>query len=131
LLIVVCTFSFGHCVVCSSSIYGFWLLLWYLVAIVLYVLLLYRFWLLLWYLVAIVLYVLLLYTDSDCSFGHNGYKIPKEQSESVYRRRTYNTMATRYQRSNQNQYIEEHTTQWHLSSPPVLSGVRVTRSLIV
>ena len=25
-----CTFSFGHCVVCSSSIYGFWLPLWYL-----------------------------------------------------------------------------------------------------
>ena len=25
-----CTFSFGHCVVCSFSIYGFWLLLWYL-----------------------------------------------------------------------------------------------------
>jgi hypothetical protein len=27
-----CTFSFGHCVVCSYSIYGFWLLLplWYL-----------------------------------------------------------------------------------------------------
>ena len=25
-----CTFSFGHCVVCSSSIYGFGLLLWYL-----------------------------------------------------------------------------------------------------
>ena len=24
------TFSFGHCVVCSSSIYGFWLHLWYL-----------------------------------------------------------------------------------------------------
>ena len=24
-----CTFSFGHCVVCSSSIFGFWLLLWY------------------------------------------------------------------------------------------------------
>ena len=23
-------FSFGHCVVCSSSIYGFWLPLWYL-----------------------------------------------------------------------------------------------------
>ena len=23
-------FSFGHCVVCFSSIYGFWLLLWYL-----------------------------------------------------------------------------------------------------
>jgi hypothetical protein len=26
----ICTFSFGHCVVCSSSIYGFWLPLWYL-----------------------------------------------------------------------------------------------------
>ena len=25
-----CTFSFGHCVVCSSSIYWFWLPLWYL-----------------------------------------------------------------------------------------------------
>jgi hypothetical protein len=25
-----CTFSFGHCVVCSSSMYGFWLSLWYL-----------------------------------------------------------------------------------------------------
>jgi hypothetical protein len=25
-----CTFSFDHCVVCSSSMYGFWLLLWYL-----------------------------------------------------------------------------------------------------
>jgi hypothetical protein len=25
-----CTFSFGHCVDCSSSIYGFWLPLWYL-----------------------------------------------------------------------------------------------------
>ena len=25
-----CTFSFGHCVVCSSSIYGFWLSPWYL-----------------------------------------------------------------------------------------------------
>ena len=25
-----CSFSFGHCVVCSSSIYGFWLSLWYI-----------------------------------------------------------------------------------------------------
>jgi hypothetical protein len=25
-----CPFSFGHCVVCSSSIYGLWLPLWYL-----------------------------------------------------------------------------------------------------
>jgi hypothetical protein len=29
-----CTFSFSHCVVCSSSIYGFWLPLWYLQTII-------------------------------------------------------------------------------------------------
>jgi len=28
-----CNFSLGHCVVCSSSIYGFWLPLWYLQAL--------------------------------------------------------------------------------------------------
>ena len=101
--------SFGHCVVCSSSIYGFWLPLWYLLAIVLSVLLrytdsdypfvwplcclfffdirilitplvssghcvvcsssIYGFWLPLWYLLAIVLSVLLRYTDSDYPFG--------------------------------------------------------------
>ena len=42
-----CLFSFGHCVVCSS---------------------IYRFWLPLWYLLAIVLSVLL-FTDSDYPFG--------------------------------------------------------------
>ena len=26
----VCPFSFGHCIVCPSSIYGFWLPIWYL-----------------------------------------------------------------------------------------------------
>ena len=30
LQIIDCPFSFGHCVVCSSSIYGLWLPLWYL-----------------------------------------------------------------------------------------------------
>jgi hypothetical protein len=44
---------------------------------------------------------------------HNGQKIPKGWSESVYRRRTDNTMTKRYQRGNQNPYIEEEqTTQW-------------------
>ena len=43
-----CTFSFGHCAVCFSSIYEFWLPLWYLVAI--------------------VLSVFLRYTDSDYPF---------------------------------------------------------------
>jgi hypothetical protein len=56
--------SFGYCVVCSSLIYGFWLPLWYLLAV--------------------VLSVLLWYTDYDYAFGifkknrqHNGQKIPK------------------------------------------------------
>jgi hypothetical protein len=40
-------------------------------------------------------------------------KIPKGQPESIYRRRTDNTRAKRYQRGNQNLYIEEEqTTQW-------------------
>jgi hypothetical protein len=44
---------------------------------------------------------------------HNGQKIPKGYSESVYQRRTDNTMAKRYQRGIQNPYIkEEQTTQW-------------------
>ena len=63
--------SFGHCIVCPSSIYGFWLPLWYLLAIVLSVILrivcpssIYGFWLPLWYLLAIVLF-----TDFDYLFG--------------------------------------------------------------
>jgi preprotein translocase subunit SecG len=83
LILITSLVSFGHCVVCSSSIYWFWLLLWYLLII--------------------VLFVLLQYTDSDYFFG----------IFSVYWRRTDNTMTKRYQRSNQNQYIEEEqTTQW-------------------
>jgi phage FluMu protein Com len=40
-------------------------------------------------------------------------KNTKGQSESIYQRRTDNTMAKRYQRGNQNLYIkEEQTTQW-------------------
>ena len=41
--------SFGHCVFCSSSMYGFWLPLWYLLVI--------------------VLFVPFRYTDSDYPFG--------------------------------------------------------------
>ena len=44
---------------------------------------------------------------------HNGQEIPKGQSESVYRKRTDHTMAKRYQRGNENPYIEEEQTrQW-------------------
>ena len=73
-----CHFYFGHCIVCSSSIYGFWLHLWYLLVIVLSVLLrftasgdtfsifwplyfcsflIYGFWLHLWYLQTFLTYV--------------------------------------------------------------------------
>ena len=38
-ILITLLISFGHCVVCSSSMYGFWLLLWYLLAFVLSVLL--------------------------------------------------------------------------------------------
>ena len=31
-----CTFPFGHCVGCSSSIYGFWLPFWYLQTLVIF-----------------------------------------------------------------------------------------------
>ena len=48
-LFVLLSFFFCHCVVCSSLIYGFWLLLWYLLVI--------------------VLSVLLWFTASDYSFG--------------------------------------------------------------
>ena len=61
--------SFGNCVV-SSLIYRFWLLIWYLFAIVLSVLLWYRDSdLPLWYLLAIALSVLTRYRDSDYPFG--------------------------------------------------------------
>jgi hypothetical protein len=52
---------------------------------------------------------------------HNGQKIPKRKSESVYRRRTDNTMVKRYQRGNQNLYIEkEQTTQWPKDNKEVI-----------
>ena len=97
--------SFGHCVVCSSMIY--------------------RFWLHPWYLLAIVLSVLLWYTDSDYSLGIFWplcclffYDIqilitPLVSFGHCVHRRTDNTMAKRYQGGNQNMYIiEEQTTQW-------------------
>jgi hypothetical protein len=98
-LLIVPLVSCDHCVVYPSA-YGFWIPLWYLVAIVLYI---------------------LRFTASDYPFGifwplccskgvfrsrkpkdmqHNGHKIPKGYSEAV-NRRIYNTMATRYQRGNQ------------------------------
>jgi hypothetical protein len=98
--------SCGHCVVCPL-IYGFLVPLWYLVAIVLSVL-----WCtdseypfgILWPLCCLSFDVRILSTPLvSCSHKdrqRNGYKIPNWYSESVHQR-TDNTMATRYQRSNQ------------------------------
>ena len=71
-----CSFSFGHCVVCSSFIYGLWLppfgIFWSLCCLFFFYL---RIMVTsLWYLLAIVLSVLLLFTDYGylplVSFGH-------------------------------------------------------------
>jgi hypothetical protein len=83
--------SFGHCVVCSSSmdsdyLFGiFWPLpIWYLLAIVLFVHLL---WIMITYLV---------------SFGHCVVCSSSMDSDYLFGRRTNNTMAKRYQIGNQN-----------------------------
>jgi hypothetical protein len=86
--------SFGHCVVCSSSIYRFLLPLWYLLVIVLSV---------------------LQYTDSDYPFGIFWSLC------CLFFLRTNNTMTKRYQRGNQNLYIEEgQTTQWPKDTKEVI-----------
>jgi hypothetical protein len=76
LILITPLISVGHCVVCPSSIYRFWLPFGI-------------FWSLCW--------------------------------ESVYWRRTDNTMTKRYQRGNQNLYIEEEqTTQWPTDTKGVI-----------
>ena len=64
--------SCGHCIVCYSSNYGFWLPLWYLQTFDHYIVFPssnYGFWLPLWYLVDIVLSVILRITASGYPFG--------------------------------------------------------------
>ena len=57
---------------------------------------------------------------------YNGQKIPKVQSESINRRRTDNAIAKRYQKGNQNQYIdEERTIQWPKDTKGV---IRISKS---
>jgi hypothetical protein len=89
-LLITLLVYFDHCIVITSSIYGFWLLLWYILVIVLPVhrlfttsdysfgifchcivriSLSYGFWLPLWYLFVIVLSVLRLFSASGYSIG--------------------------------------------------------------
>ena len=83
-----CTFSFGHCVVFSSSIYGFWLSLWYLQT------------LLEW-----KCQILLL------NYTANGqWRLLLRMNTSIL---SASGRVWRYQRGYQNRYIEEgQTTQW-------------------
>jgi hypothetical protein len=96
-----CPFSFGHCIVCPSitaSDYPFGIF-WPLYCLSFN----YGFWLPLWYLLAIVLSVLqlrLLITPL-VSFGHCVVCPTKGVIRSRNWRRTDNTMAKRYQRGNQ------------------------------
>jgi uncharacterized protein (DUF3820 family) len=85
-ILIIPLVSCSHCVVCSTLIHGFWLSLWYLVAI--------------------VFSVLLWFTDSNYPFS-NVWPLCFLLS------RTENTMATRNQRDNQNPRIKvKQTTQW-------------------
>ena len=97
--------SFGHCVVCSSMIYKFWLHSWYLLTI--------------------VLSALLWYTDSDytlgifwplcCLFFYDIHILitPLVSFGHCVVCSSMNTMAKIYQGCNQNLYIiDEQTTQW-------------------
>jgi hypothetical protein len=83
-----CTFSFGHCVVFSSSIYGFWLSLWYLQT------------LLEW-----KCQILLL------NYTENGqWRLLLRKNTSIL---SASGRVWRYQRGYQNRYVEEgQTTQW-------------------
>jgi hypothetical protein len=48
------------------------------------------------------------------------------KSESLYPKRTDNTMAKRYQMGNQNLYIEELTTQWPKETKGVIR-IRISK----
>jgi hypothetical protein len=139
--------SFGHCVVCSSLVYGFWLPLWYLLTIVLSVLLQYTdsdyLFGIFWPLCCLFFFGIRILITSLVSFDHcvvcsssvYGFWLPLwyllaivlsvllRYTDSDYlRRRTDNTMAKRYQRGNQNPYTEEEqTTQWPKDTKEVIS----------
>jgi hypothetical protein len=50
--------------------------------------------------------------------------------ETVYQRRTYNTMVKRYQRSNKKQYIKEgHTIQWSKDTKEVIRNSRSKKDI--
>jgi hypothetical protein len=106
-LLITTLVSFGHCVVCPSSVYGFWLPLGYLLVIVLSVLL--RFTAsdyhlgIFWSLCCLSFFGLQLLITTLVSFGHC-VVCPSSVywwSEAVNRRRTDNTMTKRYPGGNQ------------------------------
>jgi hypothetical protein len=119
-----CIFSFGHCVVCSSSIYGFWLSLWYLQTLLsficmfcrsLFVLLYFFFWPLccLFFFNIRILITSLRYLQTLLSdkLSYNVISSTKHNSQKKKYKRTNNELQNihiklrrvwRYQRDNQN-----------------------------
>jgi hypothetical protein len=118
-----CTFSFGHCVVCSSSIYGFWLPLWYLQTLL--VLLYFFFWPLfcLFFFDIRILITTLVSSSSSylCYlylFTYTGIRFPYQM---LYFRLTVTRRVSLVEQ-------ELLTLPGHLSS--VFSGVHVAQSLV-
>jgi hypothetical protein len=118
-LLITTLVYFDHCIVRTSSIYGFWLLLWYILVIVLSVLRLFTasdyyfgiFWSLhcpyfvylrllitsLVYFGHCIVLTLSIYASYNFLYGqYNYHKILKKLSEAVNRRSTNNTMTKRY-----------------------------------
>jgi hypothetical protein len=63
-----CPFPFGHCVVCPSSIYGFWLPLWYLQGFIYSGI---SYYINPWYLQTLFMYTFKNYTDCKCNVRHD------------------------------------------------------------
>ena len=67
---------------------------------------------------------------SKKNIQYNVLKISKGSSESIHRRRTYNTMSWRYQRSNQNPSIEEAHTILCLVDTTRVIRIRISKKNI-
>jgi hypothetical protein len=130
--------SFGHCVVCSSSLHGFWLTLWYLLATVLSAPLRYTDsdypFGIFWPLCCLLFFVTQILITPLVSFGHcvvcssslHGFWLPLWYLLAIVLS-AYNTMAKRYQRVNQNPCNEEEqTTQWPKDTKGIIR-IRVTK----
>jgi hypothetical protein len=99
-----CSFSFGHCVVCSSSIYRFWSLIWYLQAHLRTCDFLFA-----PHIACLSLLCWLIFHIFNFLYRKMSLQIPNEGSESVYWRRTDNTMTKRKRAKGQTTIYKTYT----------------------